>query len=94
MTKANIPFEQSSSSSKSIDPSYKTPFVDNEEGEGILITPRLVLIMSIERAEVCWTDVKFEANSQTNSTFARRSSELMANSEYSKKITATGLERL
>lgn len=55
MNEADIPFEQSSSSFKeSVDPSYRTPLMDYKEGNGVLISPRSILRMRVERAEICW----------------------------------------
>lgn len=55
MNEADIPFEQSFSSFKeSVDPSYKTPLTDYKEGNGVLISPRSILRMRVERAEICW----------------------------------------
>lgn len=66
---ANILFEQSSSSSgESTITEYKTPYMDHKKGEGILINLRSILRMLVERSEICWADVKFEARSQMIST--------------------------
>lgn len=55
-TKAQLPFEQSSDPSGEItSPKYKTPLMDNEEGEGVFISSRSIQRTRINRAEVPWT---------------------------------------
>lgn len=59
-TQAQVSFEQSSdSSSESAFSKCKTPFMDQQEGEGILINPRSILRIRLERVEVHWTEVRF-----------------------------------
>lgn len=56
---AQVPFEQSSSSSgENITPEYKTPFVDRKEAEGTFVNPRSIFKMGIERVEVAWTELR------------------------------------
>lgn len=51
---ADIPFEQSSSSSgESASGKHKTAFRDHKEGKGILINPRSILRMRIEKTGMC-----------------------------------------
>lgn len=74
------PFEHlSSSSEESASLEYNTPFMDHKEGEGIMIIPGWILRMRVERAELCWSNMKFEAKSQIDSIFASWTSKLMAN---------------
>lgn len=93
MTRADVPFEQSSSSSGENVSSYKTPFLDHKKGEGILINHRSVLKMRIQKVKLCWTNTKFEAKSQKNSKFATWVSKLMSHSTYSEKIIAAGIRK-
>lgn len=54
-TEANVPFEQSLGSSKKATLcDHQTPFMDHKEGEGILIHPKSVLRMRVEKGEFCW----------------------------------------
>lgn len=49
-TEADIPFEQSSSASGEISTAkYKVPFMDHKESEGILIHPRSILRIRVEK---------------------------------------------
>lgn len=62
-TETDIPFEQSSSSSGEISTTkYNVPFIDHKDGEGILIHPRLVLRMKVEKREMCWSDMSLKQN--------------------------------
>lgn len=67
--------------------------MDHKEGEGVLINSRSTLRMRVKRAEICWTEVNFEAKSQTNSIFISWASKLMVNFDYSKKISQTGIRK-
>lgn len=94
-TEADILFEQSSCSSDQSDiPTYKTPFMDHKKGEGILISPSSILRVRVERADIWWTDVKFEARCQTNLTFVSWASKMMTTQIIQRKSLQQGLERL
>lgn len=76
-TEVEVQFEQSSSSSGEAAPhNHQVPFLDHTEGEGILIhikngphqvphevAPHSILKMKVEKGEVCWSDIDFEAKS-------------------------------
>lgn len=81
----------SSSSSETVPHSHQTPFLDHKEGEGIWIHPRSVMRMRVERGEVCWSDVDFEAKSQTNSSFVEWATELMRDNICSDAIISAGI---
>lgn len=68
--------------------------MEHKEGEGIMISPRSILRMRVESAEVCWNDVRFEAKAQTNSVFASWAFTLMANPMFLKKISQIGIRKL
>lgn len=71
-TEADIPFEQSSDSYGSAVPrDHQAPFMDHEEGNGILIEPRSILRMRVEKGEVSWSDIEFKVKSQIISSFAK-----------------------
>lgn len=93
-TEADVPFEHFSVSSGSAAlRDHQTPFMDHKEGEGIIIHPRSVLRMRVEKGEVCWSDIDFEAKSQTNASFGKWATALMARKEYSGKIVSAGVGR-
>lgn len=51
-TEADVPFEQSSDSSRSgIPRGHQTPFGDHDEGKGVMVEPRSVLILRVEKGE-------------------------------------------
>lgn len=50
--------------------------------------------MRVEKGEVCWSDIDFEAKSQTNPTFTTWATKLMADSAYSDVIISTGIGNL
>lgn len=80
---AEFPSEPTSSSSRETVPhSHRTQFLDHKEREGIWIHPRSVMRMRVERGEVCWSDVDFEAKSQTNSSFVEWATKLMRDSYF------------
>lgn len=65
------PFEQSSgSTSENTSSEYKTPFIDHKESESIFVSPRFILRMRIEQAEVPWMELRLEAKSQSNILYA------------------------
>lgn len=89
---AEFPFElASSSSSETIPHGYQTPFLDHKEGEDIWIHPRSVMRMRVERGEVCWSDVDFEAKSQTSSSLVEWGTALIKDSAYSDAIISAGI---
>lgn len=91
-TEADILFVQSSDSSGSAIPrGHQTPFGDNEEGKGIMVEPRSILRMRVEKGKFCWSDIDFEAKSQTNPAFAQWAGDLMAKREYADRIISTGV---
>lgn len=47
----------------------------------------------MQKGEICWSDVDFEAKSQTNSIFAGWTTKLMAHDIYSEKIISAGIGR-
>lgn len=64
-TGANIPFELTSSSlGETVPCDHQIPFIDHKEGEGIWIHLKSVVRMRVERGEVCWSDIDFEAKSR------------------------------
>lgn len=82
MTEAQILVERSfNSSGESVFLEYKTPFMDHKEGEGILVNPRSILRIKVERTKVCWIELRFEAKSEGNVTFANWAPALLANIE-------------
>lgn len=90
-TEGEIPFElMSSSSGKAVPHKHRTPFLDHKEGEGIWIHPRSIMRMRVE-GELCWSDVDFEAMSQTNSSFVSWATELMKDSACSDVIISAGI---
>lgn len=91
-TEAEFPFElNSSSSSETIPYGHQTPFLDHKEGEGVWVHPRSVMRMRVERGEVCWSDVSFEAKSQTSPSFVEWSTALMKDSVWSDAIISAGI---
>lgn len=89
---AEFPFELASSSlSETVPHGHQTPFLDHKEGEGIWIHPRSVIRMRVERAEVCWSDVDFEAKSHTSLSFVQWSTVLMKDSVCSDTIISAGI---
>lgn len=48
--------------------------------------------MWVEKGEVCWSAVDFNAKSQINSTFAGWATKLMAHDVYSEKIISAGIK--
>lgn len=89
---ANIPFEQSSGSSLGATPrDHQTPLMDHKEGDWILIHPRSVLRMRVEKVEFCWSDVDFEAKFETSPSFAKWATALMAKKKYSDSIVSVGI---
>lgn len=59
--------------------------------EGILIHPRSVLRMRVEKGEFCLSDVDFEAKSQTSPSFAQWAIALMAKKKYVDNIVSAGI---
>lgn len=89
-----FPFKlTSSSSSETVPHSHQARFLDHKEGEGIWIHPRSVMRMRVERREVCWFDVDFEAKSQTNSSFVEWATELMRDNICSDAIISAGIRK-
>lgn len=89
---AEFPFGlTSSSSSEAVLHGHQTPFLDHKEGEGIWIHPRSVTRMRVERGEVCWSDIDFEAKSQTNSSFVDWATKLMKDGVCSDAIVSAGI---
>lgn len=87
-----FPFElASSSSSETVPHGHQTPFLDHKEWEGIWIHPCSVMRMRVERGEVCWSDVDFEAKSQTSSPFVEWATALIKDSVCSDAIISTGI---
>lgn len=81
-------FEQSSDSfGESTTLEHKTPFIDNKEGDGTFIHPRLILRMRIEREEIWYTELRFESESQSNVFFANWASMLLTNPDFLRKFT-------
>lgn len=63
-TEADIPLElRSSSSGETIPRDHQTPFMDHKEEQCIWIHPRSVVRMRVEKGEICWSDIDFEAKS-------------------------------
>lgn len=63
-TKADVPFEQSFDSSGSgIPRGHQTPFEDHDEGKDVMVEPRSVLRLRVEKGEFRWSDIVFEAKS-------------------------------
>lgn len=49
--------------------------------------------MRIEKGEVCWSDIDFEEKSQTNSSFTKWATALMALKKHSDNIVSAGIGR-
>lgn len=52
-TEVSFPFEQSLSSSGEATLEHQAPFMDHKGREGILLHPRSILRMRVEKGEVC-----------------------------------------
>lgn len=89
---AEFPFElASSSSSKTVPHGHQTPFLDHKKGEGIWIHHRSIMRMRVKRGEVCWSDVDFEAKSQTSSSSFEWATALMMDSACSDPTISAGI---
>lgn len=89
---AEFPFElASSSSSETVPHGHQTTFLDHKEREGISIHPRSVRRMRVERGEVCWSDVDFEAKSETSSSFVEWATVLIKDSVCSDAIISASI---
>lgn len=56
-----------------------------------MVEPRSILRIKVEKGELCWSDINFEAKSQTNPAFAQWASDLMAKKGYPDKIISAGI---
>lgn len=54
---ALIPFKDTEEDEKY---NYLTLFDDDRKGEGVLITPRWILRMGVDKGGLSWADIKFK----------------------------------
>lgn len=48
---------------------HQTVFMDQSQGEGVVINPRSILRMRIQRNEAVGTDLRFESNAQNTESY-------------------------
>lgn len=67
MVEAGTPYETRGSDSGV--QAFQTFFLDNEEGQGIIIPPRSILRMQVERLEIPFSTLKFEPKFRRHDLF-------------------------
>lgn len=90
MHEAGIPFE-SMDEDKHHD--YQTLFGDHPEGEGIIVDPRSILRMRIEKVEVPWSDLRFETKAQSHRSYDAWVRKLLVIHGVSAKMLKVGVRK-
>lgn len=68
-----------------------TPFLDHKDGEGIVLNPRSILRMRVERTKVPLAELRFESKSQTNKSFDNWVTWVLSASSISKMMNKVGI---
>lgn len=88
---AEVPTE-GSSSAKGVQ-SFQTLFRDNNEGHGVTIHPRSVVRMRVERSEMPFGFVRFEAKTRRHADFKTRMNHILTQADMGKFLEDIGVLR-
>lgn len=93
-TEAGTPFEDGSSTSTGDSDGYQTLFSDNVEGKGLVIPPRSILRMRVNKEEMPLSEVCFISKTHQHEKFKEWAKEMLAQPGMSKKLLELGIMRL
>lgn len=85
-TEAGTPFEDRSSNSSVETDGYQTLYPDNNEGKGVVISPRSILRMRVEKEEMPYCAMHFMSMTHQHEKFEAWTKEILGQQGMPKKF--------